>query len=178
MTEKRFAFLGLGSNIGDREENMRQAIRSIAEISDTTICKISSVYETEPVGYQAQDAFLNAVIKLHTSTKPFDLLKHLQLIEKDMGRVQGKAWGPRPIDLDVLLYGDLHINHPDLIIPHPHMRKRRFVLEPLCEIAANIYLDGDRQTAVDALHNCHDTHWVAFFAGPETILPSNQEEAH
>jgi 2-amino-4-hydroxy-6-hydroxymethyldihydropteridine diphosphokinase len=156
---------------------LRQAIRCVAEISDTIICKISSVYETEPVGYGAQDAFLNAVIKLHTSQRPFELLKHLQLIEKDMGRVRGQAWGPRPIDLDVLLYGDLHINHPDLQIPHPHMRKRRFVLEPLCEIAANIHIDGNRRTAVDALHHCQDTHWVAFFSGPEMILPSKKEEA-
>lgn len=178
MIHKQCVFLGLGSNMGDREDNIRQAVRRVAEIIDTTIYKVSSVYETEPVGVQSPNMFLNAVIELRTSQSPFDLLRYLQHIENDLGRVRAQTMDPRPIDLDILIFGDLHINHPDLIIPHPQLRRRRFVLEPLCEIAAEFPINGNGQTVTDALLCCQDTHWVAHYTGPETIIPSVKEKAH
>lgn len=125
-------FIGIGSNLGDKEENIRKAIDLIKE--KCKILKISSIYETEPVGYKNQALFLNCAIEIKTNLKPKELLIFLQSIEKRLGRVRTIKNGPRTIDLDILFYANKIVNENNLIVPHPRMHKRLFVLEPLKEI--------------------------------------------
>jgi len=127
-------YLGLGSNIGDREKNLREAIRLLEE-SGVKVTKISSLYETEPVDYLDQPWFLNAVLEANTELPADKLLAVLRGIEAQMGSKKAIAKGPRLIDLDILLYGDAAIDTPDLQVPHPRMLQRNFVLVPLAEIA-------------------------------------------
>lgn len=129
--------LALGSNIGDRENNLREAIRLLSE-SDIHIAKFSSIYETEPVDYLDQPWFLNAVLEARTDLPPAALLEALRKIESQMGSKKAFAKGPRLIDLDILLYGDETIASPDLQVPHPRMLQRNFVLAPLAEIAPTL----------------------------------------
>jgi 2-amino-4-hydroxy-6-hydroxymethyldihydropteridine diphosphokinase len=134
-------YLGLGTNLGDRQANLREAIKRIEAPGLTIICA-SSLYETEPVGYRDQPWFLNQVVAAKpTLGAGFDaesLLRLLLGIEKEMGRVRAMANGPRLIDIDLLLYGDQIIARPEIIVPHPRLHLRRFVLEPLCEIAPDL----------------------------------------
>lgn len=125
-------FLGLGSNLGDRRKNLDAAIEKIRRLG--TVTKISSYHETTPVGFIDQPDFLNAVLELQTELTPRALLTELLKIEADLGRIRDQRWGPRTIDLDILLYDNLQINEPDLIIPHPRMKEREFVMKPLQEI--------------------------------------------
>ena len=127
-------YLALGSNMGDREKNLREAFRLLAE-SPIHITKISSIYETEPVDYLEQAWFLNAVLEAQTDLPAVQLLTTLRNIESQMGSKKVFAKGPRLIDLDILLYGHEIIATPDLQIPHPRMLLRNFVLVPLAEIA-------------------------------------------
>jgi 2-amino-4-hydroxy-6-hydroxymethyldihydropteridine diphosphokinase len=130
------AYISLGSNLGEREQQLR---RAIALISDRlgTVEKISSFYDTAPVGITDQPRFLNAVLKLHTDLSAQELMLALLATERELGRDRAKSVpkGPRTIDLDLLLYDDLILNTPELTVPHPAMHERRFVLEPLAEIA-------------------------------------------
>lgn len=130
-------YLALGSNIGDREKNLREAVRLLGE-SDIHIVKMSSIYETEPVDYLDQPWFLNAVLEATSNLSPAQLLATLRNIESQMGSKKAFAKGPRLIDLDVLLYDDATIDTPDLQIPHPRMLQRNFVLAPLVEIAPTL----------------------------------------
>lgn len=175
MVEKNRVFIGIGSNVGVRLDNLRLAVQYISELTGTSISRISSIYETEPIGVESQNAFLNAVVELRTLSSPFDLLSRLQVIEKDLGRFQGLTWAPRPIDLDILLFEDYNIDHINLKIPHPQLKRRRFVLEPLCEIAGELYIHGTNYTVAEALQQCNDTHWVTLHARAETIIPRTQE---
>lgn len=127
-------YLALGSNIGNREENLRRANIFVSD-SGISIKKASSIYETEPVDYIDQDWFFNAVLEAETNLEALSLLKVLRGIEQAMGSKKGYAKGPRLIDLDILLYGDEFIDTPELQIPHPRMLDRKFVLIPLAEIA-------------------------------------------
>ena len=127
-------YLALGSNIDDRQANLREAIRLLTESSIHT-SKLSSIYETEPVDYLDQPWFLNAVLEAQTNLPAAQLLATLRNIESQMGSKKAFAKGPRLIDLDILLYGDDIINTPDLQVPHPRMLLRNFVLAPLAEIA-------------------------------------------
>jgi len=127
-------YLALGSNIGDREANLREAIRRLGG-SVICITKISSIYETEPVDYLDQAWFLNAVLEAQTDLPAAQLLSTLRNIESQMGSKKAFAKGPRLIDLDILLYGNDTIATPDLQVPHPRMLLRNFVLVPLAEIA-------------------------------------------
>lgn len=129
-------YLGLGSNLGDRQQNMSRAIDIMSNSVD--IRKVSSFYETEPVGYAHQPRFLNAVCEAATSLSPDELLAVLKDIEVDLGREPTFANGPRPIDIDILFYGDRVIESPTLTIPHPRLEGRAFLLVPLAEIAANL----------------------------------------
>ncbi len=129
------AFIGVGSNIGDRCNNILIAEK---EINCSDVCKvveISKIYETEPFGYLDQDKFLNCVFKIKTSLMPDQLLKFLLATEKKLKRKRVVRWGPRTIDLDILLYDKLVISSKDLVIPHPGMHERMFVLKPLCDLA-------------------------------------------
>jgi 2-amino-4-hydroxy-6-hydroxymethyldihydropteridine diphosphokinase len=127
------AYLSLGSNVGDREQNLRDAIERIRPVGH--VIRVSSIYETEPVEVTDQPEFLNCAVKLETSLKPEELMHRLLEIEKAIGRQRDRKKGPRTIDIDILLGGDAVVNTAELTIPHPAMHRRRFVLEPLAEIA-------------------------------------------
>jgi 2-amino-4-hydroxy-6-hydroxymethyldihydropteridine diphosphokinase len=126
-------YLSLGSNLGDRESHLRDAIDRLASVG--RVQSVSSLYETQPVDFTDQPWFLNCGVALETSASPTRLMQQLLEIEKAMGRQRVQKKGPRTIDIDILLFGDLVMNTLDLTIPHPAMQYRRFVLEPLAEIA-------------------------------------------
>lgn len=129
-------YLSLGSNIGDREQNLRSAIERLGELGE--IKAVSSFYETEPVEYTAQPWFLNAAVALETDLMPRQLLSRVLGIEHAMGRKRTINKGPRIIDVDILLFANSVVDTPGLIIPHPALHQRRFVLEPLAEIAPDV----------------------------------------
>lgn len=128
------AYIGIGSNLGNREENCERAIRLLIE-HGITVTKRSSMIETEPWGVREQPKFINMAVEIGTELDPEGLLHILKKIEEEIGRLPTSRWGPRIIDLDILLYDDLIIETPDLVIPHPGMSERVFVLKPLAEIA-------------------------------------------
>ncbi len=130
------AYLSLGSNVGDREHHLREAIARLSNLGN--VVRVSSLYETEPVEVTDQAWFLNCAVAFETDLSPQLLLAEILAIEKRMGRIRTRDKGPRTIDLDILLFGDVVLNTPDLSIPHPAMHQRRFVLEPLAEIAPNL----------------------------------------
>ena len=129
-------FIALGSNQGDRELNLLRAVAEIGKLEQTRITALSGFYDTEPVGPVDQPNFLNGVLRVETALSPRHLLVELQRIETEVfRRVRDVQWGPRPMDLDILLYGDLILEEEGLVIPHPRLHERRFVLVPLAEIA-------------------------------------------
>ncbi|MGH7426459.1 MAG: 2-amino-4-hydroxy-6-hydroxymethyldihydropteridine diphosphokinase [Candidatus Methylomirabilales bacterium] len=132
------AFLGLGSNLGDRMANLRRALRALSALGE--VVAVSSVYETDPVGGPLQPDFLNAACEVETALPALDLVSSLKSIELDLGRRPGVRWGPRPIDLDLLLYGPETFEEPELVVPHAELTKRAFVLVPLLEIAPDLEL--------------------------------------
>lgn len=125
--------IGLGSNLGERDKNIRTALEKMKE-KGIELLRVSSVLETEPYGYTDQPKFLNAVCLVETNLTPDQLLDVLLEIEKEMGRVRERKWGPRIIDLDIIFYEDLVLESERLIVPHPDMHNRWFVLAPLAEI--------------------------------------------
>lgn len=130
---RKTVYLSLGSNMGDREANLRDAIARLAELGEVT--EVSSYYETEPVDFLAQPWFLNCAVELDTEKMPRQLLAGMLDIEKEMGRRRVQKKGPRTLDIDILLFGNSIVKAKGLTIPHPAMHERRFVLEPLAEIA-------------------------------------------
>lgn len=132
------AYLGMGSNLGLREEQLKRAMGKIASLPQTEILDFSSLYETEPVGVKNQPWFLNLVLIIQTAAPPEELLHQLKEIESRMGRGKGRRWSPRPIDLDILLYDNLIFDSPRLVIPHPRMHQRLFVLLPLAELVPQL----------------------------------------
>ena len=139
-------YLGLGSNVGDRLENLRRAVALLRE-RGALLSRSSRVYETEPVGGPPQADFLNAVIDVETALSPRELLMTCLAVEEEMGRVRTERWGPRVIDVDLLAYGDEEIAEPGLEIPHPRMHERGFVLIPLLELDADPPLPGGRRAS-------------------------------
>lgn len=135
-------FVGLGANQGDPVENLKDALKLIDNKPGITVTNVSSVYLTEPVGYDDQPWFHNCVAEVETILEPFELLTALQDIENQLGRVRTIRWGPRTVDLDILLYGTMQLNEQELIIPHPRMTDRAFVMVPLAEIAPDVLLPG------------------------------------
>jgi 2-amino-4-hydroxy-6-hydroxymethyldihydropteridine diphosphokinase len=129
-------FLGMGSNIGNREKHCQKALELLREYG-LNVVKQSSLHETEPWGNKEQPKFLNMAVEIETSLSPRALLGVLKKIEDDMGREIADKWGPRIIDLDILLYDDIILNEMDIVIPHPYMHEREFVLRPLSEIASD-----------------------------------------
>jgi len=129
-------YIGIGSNLGDSLKNCKYAVENISRIKGIDLTAVSSFYRTQPVGIENQNYFTNAVVEIKTSLLAPNLLRELQNIENDMGRERDVKGGPRIIDLDLLFYGQNVIRERDLIVPHPEIQKRRFVLEPLCEIAS------------------------------------------
>lgn len=149
-------YIGFGSNIGDRLVHIQDAIRALSETEGITLQKISSVYQTEPVGYETQAQFLNGVAAIQTDLSPLSLLHILKDIETAVGRRHRIRWGPREIDLDILLYGDMCLQTEKLIIPHPEMHRRRFVLAPLAEIAPNLVHPVFQETVQSLLEHLED----------------------
>jgi 2-amino-4-hydroxy-6-hydroxymethyldihydropteridine diphosphokinase len=136
------AFLGLGSNQGDRAALLAEALSCLDRTTGVGLTAVSSLYATAPVGPQDQPEFLNLAVEVGTSLSPPELLAACLGIETALGRVRRERWGPRTIDIDLLLYGDLRVAGPGLELPHPRMRERAFVLQPLAEIAGGRTLDG------------------------------------
>jgi 2-amino-4-hydroxy-6-hydroxymethyldihydropteridine diphosphokinase len=132
------AYIGLGSNIGDRFGYLKQAVFLLNELDNTKVEKVSSVYETAPVGYVEQEPFLNIAIQVSTNMDAHKLLETMQSIEMKLGRKREIRWGPRTIDLDILLYNHENIETESLIVPHPRMYERAFVLVPLCDINKDV----------------------------------------
>lgn len=130
-------YIGIGSNLGDRELMIRKAVEGLRELPRTSVIRVSSLYDTDPVGDAEQPAYLNAVAWLETELSPRELIWHLHLIEQRMGRVRAQRWGPRSIDLDLLFYGEETVDEPDLKVPHPEAHRRAFVLHPLQELDPN-----------------------------------------
>jgi 3-oxoacyl-[acyl-carrier protein] reductase len=130
------AYIALGSNLGDRRDSLERALQALREQPGLAVGRVSSFHDTEPVGGPpGQGRYLNAAAEVQTTLPPQDLLRVLLDVEQRLGRVRTQRWGPRPIDLDLLLYGDVVCATPDLTLPHPRLHQRRFVLEPLAEIA-------------------------------------------
>jgi len=136
--EYKTAYLSLGSNVGDREEYIEQAITLLRETPGIKVIRRSSNYETQPQGNKNQPLFINAAVEISTHYSPQTLLELLQGFEDTLGRDRSIEWGPRTIDIDILLYGDEIVSDDNLTIPHPLMHERLFVLEPLAEIAPNV----------------------------------------
>ena len=127
------AYMGLGSNLGDREANLRAAVAGLPDV-----VAVSPVYESEPAGGPPQDDYLNAVAALDTKLSPRQLLEAARRLEDEAGRVRTVKWGPRTLDVDVLLVDDLYVDEPDLQVPHPRMEERAFVLAPLADLDASL----------------------------------------
>ena len=151
-------FLGIGSNIGDRLTNLQYAYDAF------TVVQSSSVYETEPVGFQQQPWFLNSVLQIKSALLPSDLLKYCLSIESNLGRKREILKGPRTIDIDILFYGSRILEESDLTVPHPEISNRRFVLEPMNEIASDFVHPVSRKTISELLDLCPDRSVVRKFA--------------
>lgn len=139
---KKTAYIGLGSNLGDKEDNIRTALNMMAETPGVNISLVAPLYKTAPVGMEQQDWFINTVAEVATELAPLELLHRLQDIENRLGRVRKVHWGPRVIDLDILLYGDETIDIPGLSVPHPMMAERAFVMVPLAGLNPELELPG------------------------------------
>jgi 2-amino-4-hydroxy-6-hydroxymethyldihydropteridine diphosphokinase len=144
------AFVGLGSNMGDREGHLIHAVRLLHNEDHIAVIQCSNIYETEPIGYVEQPPFLNMVIEVETVLGPQELLARLLFIEQNMGRTRMVRWGPRNIDLDLLLYDRIKLDSPDLTLPHPQMFHRPFVMIPLQEIMGSEWETYD-QTVMECL---------------------------
>jgi len=148
--EKKRGYLSLGSNLGDREENLRRAIRALHECSKIEIRRVSHVYETAPFGVTGQPDFFNLAVEIETGLAARELLGILKQIEKEMGRLEGPRWGPRVIDIDILLLGEEKIEEEGLKVPHPGMTERAFVMVPLAELEPGLLVGGERAEEIAA----------------------------
>jgi 2-amino-4-hydroxy-6-hydroxymethyldihydropteridine diphosphokinase len=134
VSELPAVYLGLGANLGDRERNLAVALLRLEPL--VRVEAVSALYETDPVGPQDQPPYLNAACRAVTGLPPRGLLRHIKEVERELGRRGGERWGPRPIDIDLLLYGDVAIDEDGLRVPHPELARRAFVLVPLADVAA------------------------------------------
>ena len=146
------AYVGLGANLGDREATIRRAVALVDELGGVAVVGVSSLRETEPWGPVEQPRYLNGAVALETDLRPRELLDALLDVERRLGRARDdeERWGPRTIDLDLLLYGHLVLDEPGLDVPHPRLHERRFALEPLAELAPDALVPG-RGTAAELL---------------------------
>ncbi|HET7581016.1 MAG TPA: 2-amino-4-hydroxy-6-hydroxymethyldihydropteridine diphosphokinase [Bacillales bacterium] len=158
MTER--AFIGLGSNIGDRMGQLHKALTLLDEYPKVTVTRLSSIYETDPVGYTDQTNFLNMVAEVSTDLSPHELLETALAVEKRLGRKRSVRWGPRTIDLDILVYDQVNIETDVLHIPHPRMRERAFVLIPLAEMNPAFHIPGSQLPLTDYIQQIPDREGV------------------
>jgi 2-amino-4-hydroxy-6-hydroxymethyldihydropteridine diphosphokinase len=136
------AYVGLGANLGAREETLRRAVGLLGAAEGVAVLAVSELRETDPVGVLDQPRFLNGAVALETSLSARELLDVMLEIERSLGRVRGERWGPRLVDLDLLLYGDDAVDQPALTVPHPTLHERRFALEPLAELDPMLDIPG------------------------------------
>jgi 2-amino-4-hydroxy-6-hydroxymethyldihydropteridine diphosphokinase len=162
------AFIGLGSNVGDRLQFLRRAVQHLGETIGVQVRDVSSVYETEPVGPAAQAWFLNAVAAVDTSLSPVTLLHQTQAIERALGRETPYRWGPRTIDLDILLHGSTQVRTATLTIPHAELCHRAFVMIPLLELEPGLVLPDGTQVSV-CLHALTPPQQVRLFAAAAAL---------
>ena len=163
MNKPSTAWISFGSNIGDRLTTIEGALTRLNRSDFVSVQKVSNIYETEPVGFAAQDDFLNGAAQLSTTLAPIGLLRRLLAIEKSLGRTREVRWGPRTIDLDLLLFDHYIINSEELIVPHPEMHNRRFVLTPLADIAAEVVMPGTTKTIAQLLKKTPDDSRIRLF---------------
>lgn len=166
MTEARTAYLSLGSNLGNREETLRKAVRQLAAADGVNTLAVSSLYETEPWGKKDQPSFLNIAVSQQTTLSPEKLLALAQAVETELGRVRHERWGPRTVDVDILHIEGVERKTPTLTLPHPFMTERAFVLVPLAEIAPDLVVMG---RTVEKWEKSVDDGSVIRVAGPEWI---------
>lgn len=145
------AYLGLGSNLGDRLANIKKSLALLLNTPDIDLIACSPIYETAPVGGPEQDYFLNACISINTGLSPTVLLEKMLAIEKSLKRIRRERWGPRTVDLDLLLYESITMNTPLLELPHPRLAERDFVLVPLADIAPLLHIPGKEKTVKEIL---------------------------
>jgi 2-amino-4-hydroxy-6-hydroxymethyldihydropteridine diphosphokinase len=137
------AYVGLGANLGDREATLRQAVERLGEVDGLRVVGVSQLRETDPVGVVDQPRFLNGAAAIETELAPRELLDALLDVERGLGRVRdGARWGPRTVDLDLLVYADLVMDEPGLHVPHPRLHERRFALEPLADLDPSLEIPG------------------------------------
>ena len=166
MTEARTAYLSLGSNLGNREETLRKAVRRLAAVDGVKKLAVSSLYETEPWGKKDQPSFLNIAVSQQTTLSPEELLALAQAVETELGRMRHERWGPRTVDVDILNIEGVERKTPTLTLPHPFMTERAFVLVPLAEIAPDLVVMG---RTVEAWEKSVDDGSVIRVAGQEWI---------
>ena len=169
------AAVSLGSNLGDRRAFILHGLKGLAALPGTRLIAVSSIYETDPVGGPEQGAYLNAAALLETTLTPHELLNHLLEIERTAGRERAVRWGPRTLDLDLLLYGDRVIDDARLILPHPRLTGRSFVLTPLTEIAPDLVHPVSCLTIAALLAICPDTAAVSLWAAPPALDDIREE---
>jgi 2-amino-4-hydroxy-6-hydroxymethyldihydropteridine diphosphokinase len=170
MPATRTAYLSLGANLGDREESLGRALELLDQEAGIRVQQVSSIYFTEPVGRKDQPWFANQAARLQVDSGRFSpraLLDKLLQVELELGRVRGERWGPRAIDLDLLLYGDEIVDEPELVVPHPRLSQRAFVLVPLLELDPGLVLP-DGRSAADCLRRVdHETRNGRIIRQPE-----------
>jgi 2-amino-4-hydroxy-6-hydroxymethyldihydropteridine diphosphokinase len=150
-------FLGLGSNIGERQKFLSDATGKLKSIAETKVVWTSSVYESDPYGKRDQAPFLNAVVEIETALEPEQLLETCKSIEQNLGRSSSEKWGPREIDIDILIYDGVVFGNASLRVPHPELEKRKFVLVPLKEIAPDLVHPENGMTITELADACRDS---------------------
>lgn len=165
MNDGVICFLGVGSNIGDAAANCAAAERRISDIGGVGVLRRSSLYRTQPVGLEEQDWFVNGAIEIRSALELRSLMDAILDVEKEMGRVRNEKWGPRIIDIDILFYGQVVIDEEGLVVPHPRLHKRRFVLVPLDEIASHVIHPAFGVSVGGLLDRLDDTNTVEWLSG-------------